>query len=315
MTSLRSIPNSFDNFQASLSNSSASLDGNKSKRSPRAIPSILALPAILPANVVAFPVLNAFPDFPPGFGAAALGLAVALGFGAVASGLTSGFGVVPSNFGVASYFHPSHLAVDPAGADGGAAGGAVTVLAISPALAFTLKVRAGAEGADFPVPAVALALKAAGGVGDVVGAVATEAGLGAGASYFQPAVDPVGADDGAVNILGTAPALAFTLGVREGATSSIAAGGAAPALAVRKDTEGSGATGATAAGGAEVLLNKLDAFEVYSLTFSLNGTLLIYPLTLSPKFLNIEGFGALVVALGELAALSLAALYRSYLDL
>ena len=272
MTSLRSIPNSFDNFQASLSNSSASLDGNKSKRSPRAIPSILALPAILPANVVAFPVLNAFPDFPPGFGAAALGLAVALGFGAVASGLTSGFGVVPSNFGVASYSHPPHLKVDPAGADGGA-------------------------------------------TGDAVGAVATEAGLGAGASYFQPAVDPVGADDGAVNILGTAPALAFTLGVREGATSSIAAGGAAPALAVRKDTEGSGATGATAAGGAEVLLNKLDAFEVYSLTFSLNGTLLIYPLTLSPKFLNIEGFGALVVALGELAALSLAALYRSYLDL
>jgi len=85
--------------------------------------------------VVAFPVLNAFPDFPLGFGAVA-----ALGFGAVASGLTSGFGVVPSNFGVASYFHPSHLAVDPVGADGGAAGGVVNVLAISPALAFTLKV-------------------------------------------------------------------------------------------------------------------------------------------------------------------------------
>ena len=119
MTSLRSIPNSFDNFQASLSNSSASLDGNKSKRSPRAIPSILALPAILPANVVVLPVLNDFPDFPPGFGAVA-----ALGFIVVPSGLTSGFGVVPlgltSGFGVASYFHPSHLAVDPAGGAAGA---------------------------------------------------------------------------------------------------------------------------------------------------------------------------------------------------
>lgn len=139
MTSSRLIPNTFAASQASLSNSTVSLDGNKSEISPSAIPNILALPAILPANVVAFPGLNAFPDFPLGFGAVA-----ALGFGAVASGLTSGFGVVPSNFGVASYFHPSHLKVDPDG--GGAAGGAVNVvLAIAPALAFTLKVRAGAE--------------------------------------------------------------------------------------------------------------------------------------------------------------------------
>lgn len=242
MTSSRLIPNFFDTSQASLSNATASSDGNKSEISPNTIPSILALPAILPANVVAFPVLNAFPDFPPGFGAAALGLAVALGFGAVASGLTSGFGVVPSNFGVASYFHPSHLAVDPAGADGGAAGGAVTVLAISPALAFTLKVRAGAEGAAAPVPAFAFALKAAGG-----------------------------------------------------------GGGATAAVGAVADTTG-----------AEVLLNKLDAFEVYSLTFSLNGTLLKYSLALVPKFLNIEGFGALVVALAALAALSLSALYSAY---
>ena len=72
---------------------------------------------------------------------------------------------------------------------------------------------------------------------------------------------------------------------------------------------GAGTAGEGGAGGAGVLLNKLDAFEVYSLTFSLNGTLLKYSLALVPKFLNIEGFGALVVAFGELAALSLAALY------
>ena len=116
---------------------------------------------------------------------------------------------------MASYFHPSHLAVDPAG---------------------------GAAGAAAPVPAVALALKAVGGVG-AAGAVAA------------------------------------------------------------------GAVGAAVGAGAGVLLNKLDAFEVYSLTFSLNGTLLKYSLALVPKFLNIEGFGALGEALGELAALSLAALY------
>lgn len=138
MTSSRLIPNTFAASQASLSNSTVSLDGNKSEISPSAIPNILALPAILPANVVAFPGLNAFPDFPLGFGAVA-----ALGFGAVASGLTSGFGVVPSNFGVASYFHPSHLKVDPDG--GGAAGGAVNILGTAPVLAFTLGVRAGAE--------------------------------------------------------------------------------------------------------------------------------------------------------------------------
>ena len=171
MTSSRSIPNTFDASQASLSNSTASLDGNKSEISPSAIPSILALPAILPAKEVALLGLNEFPDFPPGFGA------VALGFRVVPSGLTPGFGVVPSGFGAASYFHPSHLKVDPDG--GGAAGGAVNVvLAIAPALAFTLKVRAGAEGAAAPVPAVALALKAAGGVGDAVGAVATGEAVG-----------------------------------------------------------------------------------------------------------------------------------------
>ena len=137
MTSSRLIPQFFDTSQASLSNSSASLDGNKSEISPSAIPNILALPAILPAvlslpaNVVALLGPNDFPDFPPGFGAAALGFKV------VPSGLTPGFGVVPSGFGAASYFHPSHLKVDPDG--GGAAGGAVNVvLAIDPALAFTL---------------------------------------------------------------------------------------------------------------------------------------------------------------------------------
>ena len=135
MTSSRLIPNIFDASQASLSNSTASLDGNKSEISPSAIPNILALPAILPAvlslpaNVVALLGPNDF----PGFGAAALGFKV------VPSGLTPGFGVVPSGFDAPSYFHPSHLKVDPDG--GGAAGGAVNVvLAIDPALAFTLKV-------------------------------------------------------------------------------------------------------------------------------------------------------------------------------
>ena len=167
MTSSRLIPNTFAASQASLSNSTLSLDGNKSEISPSAIPNILALPAILPAvlslpaNVVALLGPNDFPDFPPGFGA------VALGFRVVPSGLTPGFGVVPSGFDAPSYFHPSHLKVDPDG--GGAAGGAVNVvLAIDPALAFTLKVRAGAEGAAALVPAVALASKAAGGVGDAV---------------------------------------------------------------------------------------------------------------------------------------------------
>ena len=164
MTSSRSIPNIFDASQASLFNSSASLDGNKSEISPSAIPNILALPAILPAvlslpaNVVALLGPNDFPDFG----------AVALGFRVVPSGLTSGFGVVPSGFDAASYFHPSHLKVDPDG--GGAAGGAANVvLAIAPALAFTLKVRAGAEGAAVPVPAFALASKAAGSPGAVGG--------------------------------------------------------------------------------------------------------------------------------------------------
>lgn len=269
MTSSRLIPNIFDASQASLFNSTASLDGNKSEISPSAIPNILALPAILPAvlslpaNVVALLGPNDFPDFPlgfpPGFGA------VALGFRVVPSGLTPGFGVVPSGFNASSYFHPSHLKVDPDG--GGAAGGAVNVvLAIDPALAFTLKVRAGAEGAAVPVPAFALASKAAGSPGDAgatgagaavalgvtpshlkvapdfgaegravnnfpvltfahLGAVAGSEGSTAGASYFHfhhLSVDKGSiAGGGAVNILGTAPVLAFTLDA-EGGESAVA---------------------------------------------------------------------------------------------
>ena len=176
MTSSRLIPNTLAAFQASLSNSTASLDGNKSKISPRAIPSILALPAILDAREVVLPGLNDFPDTPPD---------ITLDF-------------IPG---------------------------------------FTLG----------PIPGFTLDL-----------------------------------------IPGFVPDIPPGLGAGAGA--------------------GAGAAGGT---GAEVLLNKLDAFEVYSLTFSLNGTLLKYSLALVPKFLNIEGFGALVVALGELAALSLAALAAS----
>ena len=202
---MRSIPNNFAASWASLSEFTLSLDGIKSKRSPSPVINILALPVILPAilslpaNVVALLGPNDF----PGFGAAALGFgAVALGFRVVPSGLTPGFGVVPSGFGAASYFHPSHLKVDPdgGGAAGGAAGGAVNVvLAIDPALAFTLKVRAGAEDAAAPVPAFALASKAAGGVGD---AVATGAGaavaLGVTPSHLKVAPD-FGAEGRAVN--------------------------------------------------------------------------------------------------------------------
>ena len=193
MTSSRSIPNIFDASQASLFNSTASLDGNKSEISPSAIPNILALPAILPAvlslpaNVVALLGPNDFPGFPPGFGAAALGFKV------VPSGLTPGFGVVPSGFGVASYFHPSHLRVDPDG--GGAAGGAANVvLAIDPALAFTLKVRAGAEGAAALVPAVALASRAAGSPGAVGGTgVAVEVTIGG--VHLLILLDTLGVED------------------------------------------------------------------------------------------------------------------------
>ena len=191
MTSLRSIPNNFDASQASLSNSTVSLDGNKSEIVPNAIPSTPTLPAILPANVVALLGFNEFPDFPlgfpPGFGA------VALGFRVVPSGLTPGFGVVPSGFGAASYFHPSHLKVDPDG--GGAAGGAVNVvLAIAPALAFTLKVRAGAEGAAAPVPAVALALKAAGSPG-AVGGTGVSIAVTVGGVHILILPDTLGAED------------------------------------------------------------------------------------------------------------------------
>ena len=213
MTSSRLIPNTFAASQASLSNSTLSLDGNKSEISPSAIPNILALPAILPAvlslpaNVVALLGPNDFPDFPPGFGA------VALGFRVVPSGLTPGFGVVPSGFGVASYFHPSHLKVDPDG--GGAAGGAANVvLAIAPALAFTLKVRAGAEGSAALVPAFALASKAAGSPG---------ADSTAGAPYFHPShleVDPnFGAEGRAVNVPDVA--LAFTFGAADSVAGAL----------------------------------------------------------------------------------------------
>ena len=201
---------------------------------------------------------------------------------------------------MASYFHPSHLAVDPAGANGGAAGGAVTVFAIAPALDFTLKVRAGAEGAAAPVPAFAFAFKAVGGVGDAGGAVATGAvALGVTPSHLKVAPD-FGAEGRAVNVPDVA--LAFTLGAAAGFGSS-----SHIASQLKVDpagADGSVTDGAVGALGAGVLLNKLDAFEVYSLTFSLKGTLLIYPLTLSPMFLNIEGFGALEV----LVALALAAL-------
>ena len=120
--------------------------------------------------VVAFPVLNAFPDFPLGFGAVA-----ALGFIVVPSGLTSGFGVVPSNFGVASYFHPSHLAVDPAG--GGAAGGiAAGALGVVPSH-LEVDPNFGAEGRAVNVPEVALAftLGAADSVAVAAGGVAVAA--------------------------------------------------------------------------------------------------------------------------------------------
>ena len=178
MTSSRSIPNIFDASQASLFNSTASLDGNKSEISPSAIPNILALPAILPA-VLSLPAsvaaLLGFNDFPD--------------FGAV----TLGFRVVPSGFDAASYFHPSHLKVDPDG--GGAAGGAVNVvLAIDPALAFTLKVRAGAEGAAALVPAVALASKAAGSPG-AVGGTGVAVAVTVGGVHILILPDTLGAED------------------------------------------------------------------------------------------------------------------------
>ena len=190
---MRSIPNNFAASWASLSEFTLSLDGIKSKRSPSPVINILALPVILPAilslpaNVVALLGPNDFPGFPPGFGA------VALGFRVVPSGLTPGFGVVPSGFGAASYFHPSHLKVDPDG--GGAAGGAVNVvLAIDPALAFTLKVRAGAEGAAALVPAVALASRAAGSPGAVGGTgVAVEVTVGG--VHILILLDTLGVED------------------------------------------------------------------------------------------------------------------------
>ena len=193
---MRSIPNNFAASWASLSEFTLSLDGIKSKRSPSPVINILALPVILPAilslpaNVVALLGPNDF----PGFGAAALGFgAAALGFRVVPSGLTPGFGVVPSGFGAASYFHPSHLKVDPDG--GGAAGGAVNVvLAIDPALAFTLKVRAGAEGAAALVPAVALASRAAGSPGAVGGTgVAVEVTVGG--VHLLILLDTLGVED------------------------------------------------------------------------------------------------------------------------
>ena len=303
MSSSRLIPNTFDASQASLSNSTVSLDGNKSEISPSAIPNILALPAILPAKEVALLGLNDFPDFPlgfpPGFGA------VALGFRVVPPGLTSGFGVVPPGFGASSYFHPSHLKVDPdgGGAAGGAAGGAVNVLAIDPALAFTLKLREGAECAAAPVPAVALALKAVGGVGDAVGAVAT--GEAVGKLLLLGDADNI-------SLLFDLPRTFPQFGAVLVLTRALDKLASLYCLGTISFTGATVAGAAGAAGGAGVdsgvLLNKLDALEVYSLTFSLNGTLLKYSLALVPKFLNIEGFGELGEALAALAALSLSAL-------
>ena len=297
MTSSRSIPNIFDASQASLFNSTASLDGNKSEISPSAIPNILALPAILPAvlslpaNVVALLGPNDFPDFPlgfpPGFGA------VALGFRVVPSGLTPGFGVVPSGFGAASYFHPSHLKVDPDGADGGAAGGAVNVLAIDPALAFTLKVRAGAEDAAAPVPAVALAFKAAGGVGD---AVATGAGaavaLGVTPSHLKVAPD-FGAEGRAVNNF---PVLTFAhLGAVAGSEGSIVGATYFHCHHLLSDKGFISGCGA---------VNILGTPPVLTLAFTLGAA--------ADSVAGATGgvaVGALGEALAALAALSLAALY------
>ena len=107
--------------------------------------------------------------------------------------MTSGFGVVPSGFDASPYFHPSHLKVDPDG--GGAAGGAVNVvLAIDPALAFTLKVREGAEGAAALVPAVALASKAAGNPG-AVGGTGVAVAVTVGGVHILILPDTLGAED------------------------------------------------------------------------------------------------------------------------
>ena len=289
---MRSIPNNFAASWASLSEFTLSLDGIKSKRSPSPVINILALPVILPAilslpaNVVALLGPNDF----PGFGAAALGFgAVALGFRVVPSGLTPGFGVVPSGFGAASYFHPSHLKVDPDG--GGAAGGAVNVvLAIDPALAFTLKVRAGAEGAAALVPAVALASKAAGGVGD---AVATGAGaavaLGVTPSHLKVAPD-FGAEGRAVNNF---PVLTFAhLGAVAGSEGSIVGATYFHCHHLLSDKGFISGCGA---------VNILGTPPVLTLAFTLGAA--------ADSVAGATG-GVAVGALGEaLAALSLAALY------
>ena len=360
MISSRSIPNIFDASQASLFNSTASLDGNKSEISPSAIPNILALPAILPAvlslpaNVVALLGPNDFPGFPPGFGA------VALGFRVVPSGLTPGFGVVPSGFGAASYFHPSHLKVDPDG--GGAAGGAVNVvLAIDPALAFTLKVRAGAEGAAALVPAVALASKAAGSPG-AVGGTGVAVAVTVGGVHILILPDTLGAED--VVLLGFIDfpdiPLDVTLDLIPGfplditsdlppglppgleALEAGAKGGVVEAGAGDADVPVTGATGSGAAAGAPYFhpshlevnpnfgaegraVNVPDVALAFTLgaADSVAGALGVVPshLKVDPGFgaegraVNILGVApALGAAVGAaLAALSLAALYWSYL--
>ena len=96
----------------------------------------------------------------------------------------------------AAYFHPSNLKVDP---------------------------NFGADGRAVNVPDVALAF--------TLGAADSVAGAVVGASYFHCLDKGSIAVGGAVNILGAAPVLAFTLGVRAGAESSAVGAGALAALA------------------------------------------------------------------------------------
>ena len=329
---MRSIPNNFAASWASLSEFTLSLDGIKSKRSPSPVINILALPVILPAilslpaNVVALLGPNDFPDFtlgfPPGFGAAALGFRV------VPSGLTPGFGVVPSGFGAASYFHPSHLKVDPDG--GGAAGGAVNVvLAIDPALAFTLKVRAGAEGAAALVPAVALASRAAGSPGAVGGTgVAVEVTVGG--VHLLILLDTLGVED--VVLLGFIDfpdiPLDVTLDLIPGfplditsdlppglppgleALEAGAKGGVVEAGAGDADVPVTGATGSGAAAGAPYFhpshLEVDPNFGAEGRAVNVPDVALAFTLGAAD---SVAGAVAVGAALAALAALSLAALY------
>ena len=214
MISSRSIPNIFEASQASLFNSTASLDGNKSEISPSAIPNILALPAILPAvlslpaSVAALLGPNDFPDIPldvtldliPGFPldiTSDLPLDFPPGLEALEAGAKGG--VVEADAGVpvpgatgatgagsavgTPYFHPSHLEADP---------------------------NFGAEGRAVNVPDVALAFTL-GAVADSVTGGSAVAALGVVPSHLKVAPG-FGANGRAVNILGVAPALGAALG-------------------------------------------------------------------------------------------------------